>query len=76
MKSEILEILVKPALTSKDIATVESIGQRQARNIMKQCRDKFDGSILYRPNAITADSYFRYCGTTREDYLKGIGGNQ
>lgn len=60
-------ILSKLNLKSKDIQMLEDINFRQASNIMKTCRDSFNGAIFGRPNFITAISYFRYCGC-EEDY--------
>lgn len=62
----LLRTKTKLVFDRRDIAVLEGISLNQASKICKLLRDRYGGAIAGRPNAVRADSYYRYCGW--EDY--------
>jgi len=70
------ELLLKATYNSSDIKKLTNYEIKRTRvsQIMNECKTKFNGAVLYRPNVITSKSYWAREGTTieQEYYLLGI----
>ena len=72
--SRVTEILLKPSLSRHDIEYLEDVKSSRANQIMRICKDSFNGSISYRGERITTRSYFAFNGEDYGTWLKEIGG--
>lgn len=57
-----IRLLIIPCYSKKDIMELADVGSTAAFEIMRVCKEKFNGSIKDRPQVITARSYWAYCG--------------
>lgn len=55
-----------------DVMALTGFGKSAAYEIMRQCRETYDGAIPMRPDAITAKSLMDYFKTTKEEYIRGL----
>lgn len=65
--------LLKPTYTAKDIMAITGCKKSWATQIMKECKDRFNGSVLYRDYVITARSFWEREGTTLEEQYALLG---
>lgn len=66
--------LLMSSYSARDVMELTGVQKSRATKIMTECREKFNGSIKYRPNAITSESFWQREGTSmeRQMYLLGI----
>lgn len=76
MTANKIDIAQQLCLRAKDIMTLTGYGQTTAYKIMAVCRERFGGAIPLRPDAVKAESFYRYFGTTQADYVKSLKGEQ
>lgn len=70
----VTDILMKPSLSRHDIELLEDVKSSRANQIMRICKESFNGAISYRNDRITTRSYFAFNGEDYTLWLKGIGG--
>lgn len=64
--SEIENLLLKPFWKYTDIMNYAGVSKGKAYEIMKTCKNKYNGTITYEPKYVTCESVLNYFGTTRE----------
>lgn len=64
------ELLSKPNLSRRDIEELEDVKETRALQLMKLAREKFEGSVDYRPNLITTKSYLRMSGVDPDEFAR------
>lgn len=64
--------LLKTNYSAKDVMALLGIGKTRATEIMNECRVKYGGAVMGRPNIISANSFWVREGTTREAELRLI----
>ena len=64
-------LLVKPAWDYKDVMTYCNVKKTKAFEIIKECKTKLNGKVIFNDHAIKRDSVLAYCGTSieRERYV-------
>lgn len=67
-------IMCQPVLTAKDICHLRQCSEKTAQRIMRTCRSMYDGNVPANSHVITTDSYLRYHGGEKGDWLKMMGG--
>ena len=65
--------LLMTSYTAKQIMELTGLKRASATAIMNECKLKYGGAIKYRPNAITAESFWLREGTTLEKQYKLLG---
>lgn len=65
--------LLMASYTAKEIMELTGLKRASATAIMNECKLKYGGAIKYRPNSITAESFWLREGTTLEKQLKFLG---
>ena len=65
--------LLMASYSARDVMELKGVQQTRASVIMKECRDYYGGTIKYRPNAITAESFWKREGTTLEEQYRLLG---
>ena len=63
------ELLHKPFWKYTDIMNYASVSKGKAYEIMKICKNKYNGTITYEPKYVTCESVMKYFGTSREKEL-------
>ena len=74
--SNMIETLMKPSLTRRDIEMLEGVKSSRANQIMMICRKNFDGGLAYRGDRITTRSYFAFNGEDYSRWLKDVMGGK
>lgn len=66
-------ILSKPVLRLTDIKKLTGYANTTAYQIMRECKEKYNGTVTTRNDAIKTESLFKFLGTSleRELYLLG-----
>lgn len=67
------EILSRPIVSCKDVMLFTGWKKSRVYEFMKDCKDKYGGTVPYRKDAITTQSMCIALGTTLEEQLKQIG---
>lgn len=68
---EMESYLLKPAYRNSDVQALAGVSKNWATRIMHKCRE-MGGAIDGRPQHITAESYWRYQGTTLDEQLRRV----
>lgn len=65
------ELLEKPSWVYTDIMLYCDCGKTKSYEIMKICKEQFNGSVRFNTHAVRRDSVLAYCGTDieREKYI-------
>lgn len=67
-------IMIQPALSTKDICVLRNCTEKTAQRIMRVCRSMYEGNVPANKHVITTDSYLRYFGGQKGDWLRLMGG--
>lgn len=67
-------LLLKPHWDYLDICEYVECKKSKAYEIIKTCKEKFNGAIRFNPGCVTRDSVIAYCGSSieRELYVKNL----
>lgn len=65
--------LLMASYTAREIMELTGLKRASASAIMNECKIKYGVAIKYRPNSITAESFWLREGTTLEKQLKFLG---
>ena len=60
------DLLLKPCWTYHDVMVYCDCKKSKANEIMKTCREQFNGSVLFNKHAVKRDSVLAYMGTDLE----------
>lgn len=65
------ELLANPIRTYKEVMLYTGYKKSKAFTIMKTCREKLNGKVMFNVHAVKRDSVLAYCGTDieRERYV-------
>lgn len=61
------ELLLKPAWTYKDIMLYCECKKSKAYEIMKICKEQFNGNVLFEKSSVKRNSVLEYLGTSIEE---------
>ena len=59
-------LLAMPTYTYKEVMKMTGTAKSKAFEIMKTCREKLNGKVLFNDHAITRNSLLAYLGTSIE----------
>lgn len=65
--------LLKASYNREDIRQLTGFANTMISNVMNFCREKFNGSVPYRSNVITARSFWLWNGTSIEEEYRLLG---
>lgn len=65
--------LLMASYTAKDIMDLKGVQKSRASKIMAECRERYGGTIKFRPNACTSKSFWLREGTTLEEEYRLLG---
>ncbi len=74
-----IEVITRLCLRKSDVMFLTGYKDTKARKIMKICREEFNGTVPARmeiDRAITTDSFLRFMGTNRKEYIESLLGEE
>ena len=67
------QILTRPCIRVDDVELLTGYSKRMCYNLMKVCREQFNGTAGIRTDAIKPESLCKALGTTIEEEMRLIG---
>lgn len=65
--------LTKVNYSAKDVMFMLGCQKTWATKVIKECKEKYNGTVVGRPILIKAESFWAYLGTTMENELRKLG---